>query len=62
MKSGSETEDQVIAILVQDQFRSKISDQILLSCGETTLLLDGVTDLPSLTIMITDDEEMMDMN
>ncbi len=62
LKSGSETEDQVIAILVQDQFRSIISDQILLSCGETTLLLDGVTDSPSLTIMITDDEEMIDMN
>lgn len=62
MKSGSETEDQVIAILVQEQFRSMISDQILLSCGETTLLLDGVNDSPSLTLMITDDEEMTDMN
>ena len=62
MKSGSETEDQVISILVQQQFRSMISDQILLSCGETTLLLDGVNDSPSLALMITDDEEMADMN
>ena len=62
LTSGSETEDQVIAILVQEQFRSIISDQILISCGETTLLLDGVTDSPSLTLVITDDEEMTDMN
>jgi probable rRNA maturation factor len=62
LKNGSNTEDQVIAILVQEQFRSKISDQILLSCGETTLLLDSVNDSPSLTIMITDDKEMIDMN
>ncbi len=62
MKSGSEIEDQVITILVQEQFQSMISDQVLLSCGETTLLLDGVNDSPSLSLMITDDEEMIDMN
>ena len=62
MKRGNEAEVQVIAILVTEQFRGKISDQILLSCGETTLLLDGVIDSPSLTLMITDDEELIDMN
>ncbi len=62
MKSGSEIEDQVIAILVLEQFQNKISDQILLSSGETTLLLDGVPDSPSLTLKITDDEEMTELN
>lgn len=62
MKSGSEIEDQVIAILILEQFQNKISDQILLSSGETTLLLDGVPDSPSLTLKITDDEEMTELN
>jgi probable rRNA maturation factor len=62
LKSGSEIEDQVIAILVLEQFQNKISDQILLSSGETTLLLDGVPDSPSLTLKITDDEEMTELN
>jgi probable rRNA maturation factor len=62
LKSGSEIEDQVIAILVLEQFRNRVSDQILLSSGEKTLLLGGVIDSPSLTLKITDDEEMTDLN
>jgi probable rRNA maturation factor len=52
----------VIAFLVPDPYREEISDQTLLSCVETTLEMVGVSDSPSVTIMITDDENMREMN
>lgn len=52
----------MIAFLVPDPYREEISDQTLLSCVETTLEMVGVSDSPSVTIMITDDENMREMN
>ncbi|MCJ7717761.1 MAG: rRNA maturation RNase YbeY [Anaerolineales bacterium] len=61
-KSGSETEVQVISIVVPEKFRQLISDQYLLASVEKTLLVDGAIDSPSLTLKITDDEEMTKLN
>jgi len=52
----------VISIVVPEQFRLQISDQNLLASVEKTILVDGVPDSPSLSVIITDDEEMKKLN
>jgi len=52
----------VISIIVPEQFRLQISDQNLLASVEKTMLVDGVSDSPSLSLIITDDEEMKKLN
>ena len=52
----------MISIVVPEQFRLQISDQNLLASVEKTMLVDGVPDSPSLSVIITDDEEMKKFN
>ena len=52
----------MISIVVPEQFRLQISDQNLLASVEKTMLVDGVPDSPSLSVIITDDEEMKKLN
>jgi len=52
----------VISIVVPEQFRLQISDQKLRASVEKTMLVDGVPDSPSLSVIITDDEEMKKLN
>lgn len=52
----------MISIIVPEQFRLQISDQNLLASVEKTMLVDGVSDSPSLSLIITDDEEMKKLN
>ena len=52
----------MIAIVVQDPFQGIISDQVLCTAAEEVLRISGVSDSPSLSIRITDDVEMQDLN
>jgi probable rRNA maturation factor len=52
----------VIVIGVQDPFQEKVSDQVLCIAAEAALQISGVSDSPSLSIRITDDAEMQDLN
>jgi probable rRNA maturation factor len=52
----------VILITVQEKFRGLISDQILLAAAETVLLEAEVQDSPSLSVRISDDKELQDLN
>lgn len=52
----------MISIIVPEQFRLQISDQNLLASVEKTMLVDGISDSPSLSLIITDDEEMKKLN
>ncbi len=48
--------------MVQDPFQEKISEQVLCIAAEAALQISGVSDSPSLSIRITDDAEMQDLN
>ena len=52
----------MILITVQEKFRQLIADQILCSAAEAVLLEVDVTDSPSLSVRITDDEELQSLN
>ena len=52
----------MIAIVVQDPFQEKVSEQVLCNAAESVLQVCGVSDSPSLSIKITDDVEMQDLN
>jgi probable rRNA maturation factor len=52
----------MIVIVVQDPFQAKISEQVLCTAAEAVLQISGVSDSPSLSIRITDDAEMQDLN
>jgi len=52
----------VILITVQEKFREKIADQVLYSAAEAALVFDPEADSPSLSIRITDDEEVQTLN
>lgn len=52
----------MIVIVVQDPFQDQISEQLLCTAAEAALQLSGVSDSPSLSIRITDDAEMQDLN
>jgi probable rRNA maturation factor len=52
----------VITILVEDQFQDQLDDQVLCQAAELTLQLCGISDSPSLSIRITDDLEIQELN
>ena len=52
----------MILITVQEKFRQLIADQILYSAAEAVLLEVDVPDSPSLSVRITDDEELQSLN
>jgi probable rRNA maturation factor len=52
----------MIVIVVQDPFQKNISEQVLCIAAEAALQISGVNDSPSLSIKITDDAEMQDLN
>ncbi len=52
----------MIVVVVQDPFQEKISEQVLCIAAETALQISGINDSPSLSIRITDDAEMQDLN
>jgi probable rRNA maturation factor len=52
----------MIVIVVRDPFQKKISEQALCTAAEAALQISGVNDSPSLSIRITDDAEMQDLN
>lgn len=52
----------MILITVLDNFRELIADQILFSAAEAVLLECGLPDSPSLSIRITDDDELKTLN
>ena len=52
----------MIAIVVQEQFQDKVPEQTLCSAAESALQISNVSDSPSLSIKITDDAEMQDLN
>lgn len=52
----------MIVVVVADQFRELLDDQVLCAAAETALQLSGVDDSPSLSIRITDDAEIQDLN
>ena len=52
----------MIVIVVADQFRELIKDQVLCGAAETALQASGVPDSPSMSIRITDDTEIQDLN
>ena len=62
MNYGSERRASVIAIVVQNPFQDKTSEQVLCIAAEVALQISGVSDSPSLSIRITDDAEMQDLN
>ena len=62
MDQGSERRAAVIVIVVQDPFQELISEQVLCFAAEAALQIGGVSDSPSLSIRITDDAEMQDLN
>lgn len=52
----------MILIIVQENFRELVADQILTSAAEAVLLECEVLDSPSLLVRITDDEELKSLN
>jgi probable rRNA maturation factor len=52
----------VIVVVVADQFRDLLNDQVLCAAAETALQFSGVDDSPSLSIRITDDTEIQELN
>ncbi len=52
----------MIFITVQDNFRELIADQLLSSAAEAVLHGCEVLDSPSLTVRVTDDEELKSLN
>ena len=52
----------MIVIAVADPFRELIEDQVISSAVEITLKLSGEEDTPALSIRITDDREVRDLN
>lgn len=52
----------MILITVQDKFREEINDQVLTSAAEAALHAADIQDSPSLSIRITDDEEIRSLN
>jgi len=52
----------VIVVVVADQFRELVKDQVLCAAAEIALQFSGVDDSPSLSIRITDDSEIQDLN
>jgi probable rRNA maturation factor len=52
----------VIQIFVQDDFRDLTSDQLLSTAAEATLRLCGMESPPSLSIRVSDDQELMELN
>ena len=47
---------------MQDKFREEINDQVLTSAAEAALHAADIQDSPSLSIRITDDEEIRSLN
>lgn len=47
---------------MQEKFKELASEQILCSAAEVTLSMNEVKDSPSLTIKVTDDEELQSLN
>jgi len=52
----------VIVVVIQDPYQDKISEQVLSTAAEAALEISGISDSPSLSIRITDDIEMQDLN
>ena len=52
----------MILITVQEKFREEINDQVLTSAAEAALHAAKIQDSPSLSIRITDDEEIRSLN
>ena len=52
----------MIIVVIQDPYQDKISEQILCAAAEAALEFSGVGDSPSMSIRITDDIEMHDLN
>jgi len=52
----------VILIIVKENFRELVADQILTSAAEAVLLECEVLDSPSLLVRITDDDELKSLN
>jgi probable rRNA maturation factor len=61
-KKDDETKVAVIAIVADDQYQELISERDLSKAVEATLHLSGVSDAPSLSIRITSDSEIQEMN
>jgi len=61
-KSDKESRVAVIAIVADDRFQELISQRDLSKAAETALQLSSVSDAPSLSIRITTDSEIQDMN
>jgi probable rRNA maturation factor len=62
LSQGNEERTAVIAIVVQEQFQDKVPEQTLCRAAESALQISNVIDSPSLSIRITDDTEMQDLN
>ena len=52
----------VIAFYIQENYHELVTEQILKNAVERTLALGKVTDSPSVTVMITDNEHLQEMN
>ncbi len=52
----------VIVIAVQDPFRELIADQVLSAAAEITLQKCNLQDSPALSVRVTNDQEIQDLN
>ncbi len=52
----------MISIVIQDPYQGLISDQVLCAAAAEVLKISGITDSPSLSVRITNDGELKDLN
>lgn len=52
----------MISIVIQEPFQGLIPDQVLCNAAEEVLKTSGINDSPALSIKITDDSELKDLN
>ena len=62
MKNGGEMSEGVIAFYVKENYHELVTEKTILNAVETTLVYGRVDDSPSMTVMITDDEHLQEMN
>ena len=62
LKSGDKMKQGTIAFFVHENYKDLVPKENLLAAVEATFIKGRVLDSPSITVMISDDEQLKDMN
>ena len=62
LKSGDKMKQGTIAFLVHESYKELVSEETLITAVEATFIEGRVLDSPSITVLISDDEQLKVMN